>query len=106
MKLPKHFGGQGFGGLMKQYQDAMLRAQNLETELAAERIAVDKGPIKAVFNGIGEIQKISIDPGLLDPNDVEALEDLIVSVVRDGFARATELRNAKVQEIVPNIPKL
>lgn len=104
MKLPKNFGGQGFAGLLKQAQESMARAQALEAELANERIDVDKGPIKAVFNGVGEIVKITIDPSVVDPEDVETLEDLIVSAVRDGFARATELRNEKVKEIMPNVP--
>jgi nucleoid-associated protein EbfC len=106
MKLPKNFGGQGFGGMMKQMQDAMARAQTLEEELAAERLEVDKGPVKAVFSGTGEIQKISIDKSVIDPDDVEMLEDLIVSVVRDGFTQATELRNGKVQQIMPNVPDI
>jgi len=106
MKLPKNFGPQGFGGMMKQMQDAMARAQDLETELQNERIGVDKGPVKALFAGTGEILKISIDPSVVDPEDVEALEDLIVSAVRDGFHAATELRNGKVQGIMPNIPDL
>jgi len=53
MKLPKNFGGQGFGGMLKQAQDAMARAQQLEEELAQERIAIDKGPVKAIFDGTG-----------------------------------------------------
>lgn len=104
MKLPKNFGGQGFGNMMKQAQQAMARAQTLEQELALEQIPVDKGPVKAVFDGTGKIVKISIDKSVVDPEDVEALEDLIVSAVREGFEKATELRNAKVQEIMPNIP--
>jgi DNA-binding YbaB/EbfC family protein len=106
MKLPKNFGGQGFGGMMKQAQQAMARAQTLELELAAEVLIIDKGPVKAIFNGTGEIQKITIDKSVVDPDDVEALEDLILSAVRDGFTQATELRNAKVQEIMPNIPNI
>jgi DNA-binding YbaB/EbfC family protein len=106
MKLPKNFGGQGFGGMMKQAQQAMARAQTLEQELAVERIEIDKGPVKVVFSGTGEIQKISIDKSVVDPEDVEALEDLILSAVRDGFTQATDLRNARVQEIMPNIPGL
>lgn len=106
MKLPKNFGGQGFGNMLKQAQDAMARAQDLEQELAAERLSVDKGPIKMVFAGTGELMKIQIDPSIVDPEDVESLEDLIVSAVRAGFQQATELRNAKVQQIVPNIPGL
>jgi len=106
MKLPKNFGPQGFGGMMQQMQSAMARANSLEEELSNERIAIDKGPVKALFNGTGEILKIAIDPSIVDPQDVEALEDLIVSVVRDGFNSATELRNAKVQGILPNLPDI
>jgi len=82
----------------------MARAQTLEQELALERISVDKGPVKSVFDGTGKIVSITIDKSVVDPEDVEALEDLIVSAVREGFDKATELRNAKVQEIMPNIP--
>ncbi len=106
MKLPKNFGGQGFGGMMQQMQGAMARAQNLESELASERLTIDKGPVKAEFDGTGQLLKISIDKSVLDPDDVEALEDLIVGCVRDGFEKATELRNGKVQEIMPNMPNI
>jgi len=106
MKLPKGFGGQGFGGAIQQAQQAMARAQQLEAELANERIPIDKGPVKAVFDGTGKMVTIKIDKSVVDPEDVEALEDLIVSAVRDGFETATEARNAKVQAIMPNIPGL
>lgn len=106
MKLPKNFGGQGFTGMLKQAQDAMARAQALEAELANERIEIDKGPVKATFSGTAELIKLSIDKSVVDPEDVEALEDLIVSAVRDGFTQATEMRNARVQSIMPNIPGL
>jgi DNA-binding YbaB/EbfC family protein len=106
MKLPRNFGGSGLQGMLKQAQDAMAQAQKLEESLADERIEVDKGPIKATFNGKAELMKIQIDPSVVDPNDVEALEDLIVSAVRDGFNQATEMRNARVQAIMPNIPGL
>lgn len=106
MKLPKGFGGQGFSGMMQQAQQAMARAQQLELELAAERIAIDKGPVKAIFDGTGQLLGIKIDKEVVDPEDIEALEDLIVSAVRDGFTTATDARNAKVQSIMPNIPGL
>ena len=106
MKLPKNFGGQGFGAMLEQAKAAMARAEDLERELATQRIDVDKGVVKAIFNGTGELMALKIDPAIVDPDDVEALEDLVVSTVRDGFAKATELRNARVQEIVPKIPGL
>jgi DNA-binding YbaB/EbfC family protein len=99
MKLPKGFGGQGFGGMMAKAQEAMARAQSLEAELANERIEIDKGPVKAVVAGTGQLVKISLDKSVVDPEDIEALEDLIVSAVRDGFDTATEIRARKVDEI-------
>lgn len=106
MKLPKGFGGQGFGGMMNQLQGAMARAQSLEDELAKEHIAVDKGPVKAKFNGKGEIQELKIDRSVVDPDDIEALEDLVLSAVRDGFDRATQLRADRLNEILPNMPNI
>lgn len=106
MKLPKNFGGQGFGGMMAQMKDAMARAQSLEEELQAERFAVDKGPVKALFAGTGEPLSIRIDPSVVDPSDVEMLEDLVISVMREGFTASTELRNNRVQGILPNVPDI
>lgn len=104
MKLPKHFGGQGFQGMMAQMQSAMAKAQELNTELEHERIPIDKGPVKLVFNGLGELQKITIDKSVIDPDDAEGLEDLILSAVRDGFQTATKHREEKTQALLPNVP--
>lgn len=106
MKLPKNFGGQGFGSMMKQMQDAMARAQTLEAELESQQIPIEKGPIQALFDGTGRLLKLKIAKEIVDPEDVEMLEDMIVSIVRDGFDTATELRNAKVQGILPNVPEI
>ena len=104
MKLPKNFGGQGFGGMLKQMQQAMARAQDLERELALEKVEVDKGQVKVYFDGTGKLLKLSIDKEIVDPDDVEALEDLVVAAIREGFQKATDLRNSKVQDIMPNVP--
>lgn len=106
MKLPKNFGTQNMGDMLKSAQSAMARAQNLEEDLKNERFVINKGQVSAEFNGVGEIQRLRIDKSVVDPEDVEALEDLIVSAVRDGFNKATELRNERVQEILPNMPNI
>lgn len=106
MKLPKNFGGQGFGDMLKQAQAAMARAQTLEQELELERVEIDKGPVKAVFTGTAKLISLKIDPAIVDPEDVEALEDLLVTAVREGFEKATEIREGRVKEIMPNVPGL
>jgi DNA-binding YbaB/EbfC family protein len=102
MKLPKQFGGGGFQQALAKAQQAMARAKNLESELAEERINVDKGPVKCVFDGTGVLQSISIAKEAAE--DVEMLEDLVLGAVRDGFSKATELREAKMKEIMPDLP--
>lgn len=92
--------------MMQQAKEAMARAQQLEDELDADRIPIDKGQIKAVFSGTGRLVSIKIDPELCSAEDVDVLEDMIVACVSDGFEKATEIRNSKVQAIMPNIPGL
>jgi DNA-binding YbaB/EbfC family protein len=106
MKLPKNFGGQGFGGMMDQMKSAMARANTLEEELAAERITIEKEFVKAVFNGRGELQTLTIAKELVDPDDVDGLETALVAALREGFEKATELRDERVKEILPNVPNI
>lgn len=107
MKLPKGLGGMGgFGGMMQQMQTAMSKAQDLEKELANERVASETGPIKVIFDGTGVLHKITIDKSAVDPDDVEMLEDMVLSAVRAGFEKATALRAERTQSIVGNIPGL
>jgi DNA-binding YbaB/EbfC family protein len=104
MKLPKQFGGGGFQQALAKAQQAMARAKDLENELAAERILVDKGLVKATFDGTGVLHKIEISKEAVNPEDVEMLEDLVVGAVRDGFTQATTLRERKMAEIMPDLP--
>ncbi len=107
MKLPKNFGGGGFQGMMQQMQQAMSQAQELEEELKRTAIPIQNGPVQALFDGTGEIQQLKIvDKSIVDPEDVEGLEDLIVATIRAGFAAATELRESRVKGILPNVPDL
>ncbi len=106
MKLPKGFGGQGFSGMLAQAQTAMARAKTLNEELEAERLEIDKGQIRMIFNGLGELQRIKIDPAIVDPEDVEMLEDMVLGAIRAGFEQAVQRREAKMADIMPNLPDL
>lgn len=110
MKLPKGLGfGGGMGDMMGRMQEAMQRAQTMETELEARTISVDKGPVKATFDGVGRLQRLDLDKEIVDPEDTEGLEDLIVAAMKDGYEKAAELRASVMEEIkgdLPNIPGL
>ena len=84
--------------------------QRIEQELGEARVeaASGGGMVKAVANGRGEILEIKIDPQVVDPEDVEMLEDLVISAVREAIEKGTELKTSKLQALTGglNIPGL
>ena len=104
MKLPKGFGMGNMGGVLKQAQEAMERAKNIEKELALEEIEIDRGGVKAKFNGNGELLSVKVDPSLLDPNDIETLEDSLLLALREGHAKAGEVRQNRISELTAGLP--
>jgi len=98
----------GMGNMMKQVQKMVEDQQKMEEELAAQKIETSSGGgmVKAVVNGKGELLEIKIDPQVVDPEDVEMLQDLIVSAVREGLEKVQQIREERVRELTGglNIP--
>lgn len=74
----------------QQMQDDMERAQAALAEAEVEGSA-GGGLVRAVVNGSGELQSITFDPSVVDPEDVETLADLVVAAVRDANRAAQDL---------------
>lgn len=100
----------GLGNMMKQVQKMAEDTQRLEEELGGERIEATSGGgmVKAVANGRGEIMEVIIDAQVVDPDDVEMLQDLVVSAVREAIDKSNQLKTARLQELTGglNIPGL
>jgi hypothetical protein len=88
--------------MVEKMQRDMARAQE---ELEKERVeaASGGGMVKAVANGLGDLLEIQIDPQVVDPSDVEMLQDLVVSAVREALHRAKE-REAERMSSVAALP--
>jgi hypothetical protein len=52
--------------------------------------------VKATVTGAGELRAISISPSVVDPADIETLEDLVVAAVVEGMRQAKELQTEKL----------
>ena len=100
----------GLGNMMKQVQKMAEDGQRMEEELGETRFEATSGGgmVKAVANGRGEVLEIKIDPRVVDPGDVEMLEDLIVSAVREAMENAARTKAERLKEITGgiNIPGL
>ena len=67
--------------LMKQAQQMQAGMQKTQEELANKSVeaSVGGGKVTVVANGAGDVQSIRIDPSVVDPEDVEFLQDLVLS---------------------------
>jgi DNA-binding YbaB/EbfC family protein len=101
----------GLGNLQKQMQKMQDDMARLQTELENTRIDANSGGgmVKAVVNGKGEMLEIQIAPEVVDPNDVEMLQDLVTTAVRDAITKAeahkTEKMNAVTGGVMGSLPK-
>ena len=84
-------GGLGdLGGLLESAQ-AAFSAQARAAEQVVEGSA-GGGVVTVEMTGAGEVRSISLTPEVVDPDEVEMLQDLIVAALHDAAARVTELQ--------------
>ncbi len=89
------------GKMMKQVQRLQQDVAQLQEELKTERVEATAGGgvVKAVANGHGEVQEITIDPTVVDPNDVGLLQDLIVAAVNKVQRLAKEKADERMRKL-------
>lgn len=101
------------GQIMKQAQQFQAKMAKIQEELADKTVEASAGGgmVTVVVNGKQEIVSIRIDPEVIDPEDVEMLQDLIMAAVNDGLARAKDMANEEMGKLtkglnLPNMPGL
>lgn len=96
------FGGANLNNLMRQaqkMQEEMTRAKQ-ELEQSEFSSSVGGGMVEVKMMGDRRLKSISIKKEVVDPDDVEMLEDLIVSAVNDVLGQIAR----KEKENMPNVP--
>ena len=101
------------GNLMKQAQQFQSKMAKLQEELGQKTIEATSGGgmVTVVVNGQQEIVSLKIDPEVVDPEDIDMLQDLILAAVNDGMVRAKKMVNDEMGKLtgglnLPNIPGL
>lgn len=91
--------------MMKQVQKMQEKMEKLQEELAQEKVEGQAGGGKVIvtFNGQQEIESVKIDKTVIDPEEVELLEDLITVAVRDALAKTKELNAQKLGQLTGGI---
>ena len=100
------FPGGGFGGanmqqLMRQAQKMQADMENVQKELEETELEVSSGGGMVVckVTGKGELKSLKIDPQIVDPDDVEMLEDTITAAVKEAIRQANELSTEKMNKV-------
>ena len=91
----------GLGKFLKQAQKMQEQMGKVQEELAQREVEATSGggAVKAVARCDGTIARIKIDPKVVDPNDVEMLEDLIVSAVANALELGKKTQNDEMSKL-------
>jgi DNA-binding YbaB/EbfC family protein len=89
MRLPKGMGG-GMAQQLQKLQQEMLETQEALGDEVVE-VTAGGGAISVAITGHQRVQSITIDPEVVDPEDVEMLQDLIVAAVNEAIEKSQSL---------------
>ena len=107
VRLPKGMGGgpQNMNAMIKQAQKMQADMEALQEDLDAREyeIAVGGGVVGVKINGKKEILSIDIKPEIVDPEDIETLQDTLVAAVNQAIKKVEETNSAEMQKITGDI---
>ena len=94
------------GRMMKQAQEMQARMAEMQERLAAHEVvgASGGGMVEVTINGKGQTRRIKIDPKLVDPEDVEVLEDLIVAAFNDARGKLEAHLAEEMSKVTGGLP--
>lgn len=89
------------GNLMKQAQQMQAKMAEMQERLAAAEVegAAGGGLVRATITGKGEVKRLKIEPSLVDPKEVEVLEDLVVAAINDARGKADAMAADEMKKV-------
>lgn len=97
-------------GMMKQAQQLQKKMLKMQEELATKTVEATSGGgmVKVVANGGQRVESILLEKEVVDPEDVEMLQDLILAAVNDALTKSQEMVSSEMGKLTGgfNIPGL
>jgi DNA-binding YbaB/EbfC family protein len=93
------------GSMMRQAQEMQQKLADMQSQLRDKRIegVAGGGMVKVVLNGKSEAHKVTLDPKVVDPNDITMLEDLMVAAFNDARGKIEKLVEEETRRIMGGI---
>jgi nucleoid-associated protein EbfC len=92
---------QNFGNIMKQAKKLQERMAQLQDELALKTVEASAGGgmVSVLVNGRHELVSLKIEKEVVNPEDLDMLQDLIIAAVNEGVRKAQEMATAEMAKI-------
>ena len=89
------------GQMMKQAQEMQTKLAELQQRLAESEVtgSAGGGMVQVTLSGKGEMRALKIDPSLVDPNEVQIMEDLIIAATNDARAKVEQQTAEEMQKL-------
>ena len=86
------------GQILAQAQQMQQQLMAAQAEIAAAEVVGESGGglVRVTAKGSGEVVALAIDPKVVDPEDVETLQDLVIGALNDAAAKAQQLASARL----------
>jgi len=90
-----------FQNIIKQAQQMQAKMVKLQEELASRTVEASAGGgmVTAVVNGKHELVSLKVEKDVVNPDDVEMLQDLIVAAVNEAVRKAQEMAQAEMAKL-------
>ncbi|PWA12095.1 YbaB/EbfC family nucleoid-associated protein [Pueribacillus theae] len=102
--------GGNMGGMMKQMQKMQKEMMKAQEELKEQKIegTAGGGAVTVIVNGHKEVLDVQIKEEVVDPEDIDMLQDLVLAATNDALKKADELANKSMGKFTQgmNIPGL
>ena len=98
---------------MKDLQQLIQLGQQMQSKVASLQANLDRhelrassggGMVTAVVDGKGTVRSITIEPSVVDPEDIEMLEDLVLSAVSEAQSKAREHYESEMKKMTGGFP--
>ncbi|MCL2169316.1 MAG: YbaB/EbfC family nucleoid-associated protein [Defluviitaleaceae bacterium] len=101
----------GMGGMPPNMNQLMKQAQKMQKNMEEAQAALEEktlevsaggGVVKITITGKKEIQDLVIDPAAVDPEDVEMLQDLLISAINEAIRQADDMVQKEMGKFMPS----
>ncbi len=102
--FPGNFGGMNINNLMKEAKKMQADMEKSQAEITAQdfEATAGGGAVKVVVSGAKAIKELNIKPEVADPDDVEMLQDLIITCVNEALRKVDDAQASAMGKY--NIP--